>query len=126
MSDFVLDASAVIAFLNDEPGADRVHNLIPFSVVGAVNVSEVLTKGVEFGHTLATVQKSFELLGLEVIEFTYDHARKAADLRPATKKLGLSLGDRCCLALAMSLGATAVTADRTWKKLSFCPVELIR
>ena len=65
-------------------------------------------------------------LGFEIVDFDLEQAIKVAELRPLTKHLGLSLGDRSCLALAMLRNTTAVTADRNWKKLSLCQVEVIR
>jgi ribonuclease VapC len=126
MSSFVLDASAVIAYLNQEPGADRVEKYLDGAYISTVNVAEVFTKSVEAGHKLETARESFDLLGLKVVEFSMSQAGRAAELRIATKKLGLSLGDRSCLALAESLGASAITTDRQWKKISFCVVEVIR
>ena len=126
MSKFVLDASAIIAYLNNEKGAERVEEIIPFSTVSSVNATEVLTKALESGHKITTARESFELLGLEVIDFDYDQAVKNAALRPLTRSRGLSLGDRSCLALAALSGAVAVTADRDWKGLNVCSIEVIR
>ncbi|HMS10925.1 MAG TPA: hypothetical protein PKE66_15675, partial [Pyrinomonadaceae bacterium] len=61
-----------------------------------------------------------------VVDFDISQAERSAEFRPLTKHLGLSLGDRSCLALAMLSKATAVTADRAWKKIKFCKVDVIR
>ena len=126
MSSFVLDASAVIAYLNYEPGADRVEKYLDDGCISTVNIAEVLSKSVEAGHKLESARESFDLLGLEIAEFSMSHAVRAAQLRTATKKLGLSLGDGSCLALAEALGVPAITTDRQWKKVTFCAVEVIR
>lgn len=70
--------------------------------------------------------ESFELLGLEMIDFNLQIAAQAAILRRPTKKKGLSLGDRCCLALGLATGYQVVTAEPEWAKLNLCPVLLIR
>lgn len=126
MSSFILDASAVLAFLNQENGSDKVERLISDSKISAVNVSEVLARSVLLGHTNESARESFAMLGLEIIDFDESHAMKTAELQASTRHLGLSLGDRSCLATAILRDATAVTADRQWKKLKLCTVELIR
>ena len=126
MSSFVLDASAVLAFLNQENGADLVERLIPDSKISAVNVAEVLARSIELGHTNESAQESFTMLGLEIIDFDERHAVKTAELRALTRHLGLSLGDRSCLASSILASSTAVTADRAWKKIKFCNVDVIR
>lgn len=126
MSRYVLDSSAILAVLHQEPGADKAIEVFPDSIVSSVNAAEVLTKLVEKSNDLDKAVEAFELLQLTVIDFGYSHAAKTAELRPLTKNLGLSLGDRSCLALAMLSDATAVTADKTWKKIKFCQVETIR
>jgi len=122
----MLDSSAVLAFLNRENGAEYVGRLIPDSSINAVNVAEVLARSVQLGHTNESARESFAMLSLEIIDFDEPHAVRAAELRSLTRHLGLSLGDRSCLASAMLHNATAVTADRQWKGLSCCPVDIIR
>ena len=126
MSRFILDSSAILAFLNQESGAEYVERLIPDSKMYAVNVAEVLTRSIELGHTNESARESFAMLGLEIIDFDERHAARAAELRAVTRHLGLSLGDRSCLACAILHDATAITADRQWKSLSCCPVQIIR
>ena len=125
MSKYVLDSSAVLAVLHQESGADKAISYFPESVVSSVNAAEVLTKLVEKSNDIEIATRVFELLQLTIVEFDMVHAEKAAEIRPLTKNLGLSLGDRSCLALAMLSKATAVTADKAWKKIKFCPVDLI-
>ncbi|QQS31702.1 MAG: type II toxin-antitoxin system VapC family toxin [Acidobacteriota bacterium] len=126
MSDLILDASAVLAFLNNENGADVVERLIPDAKISSVNVAEVITRSLDLGHTLESAHKAFSMLGLEVISFDERQAIKAAELRTVTRVQGLSLGDRSCLSCAIVRNATAVTADRQWTKFDLCPIELIR
>lgn len=129
MTSHVLDASAVLALLNEEPGAERVQALLERNdcVVSVVNVTEVLSKLSD--HGLSPDEARFALDTLELAERPLDAglARSAAALRPLTRDKGLSLADRCCLALAGSLGAVAVTADRPWSTLNLdIGVECIR
>lgn len=108
----VLDASAVLAFLQGEPGADVVEAELPEGVIGAANWSEVAQKvrGRSADWTLA---RSLLLsYGLQVEPVTVDDAEGAAQLWQ--RGSGLSLGDRLCLALARRLGVVALTADRAW------------
>ena len=121
----VLDSSAVLAVFNTEKGSEKVEPLLSNSIISSVNVAEVLTKMVEKGISLNDALEDFLKLGLEVIEFDTKQAAKSAELRPLTKHLGLSLGDRCCLALAIQENATAVTADRNWASLNICKIEVI-
>lgn len=127
MSKYVLDASAVLALLNQEPGMDRVEAVLADSCLGTVNYCEVLGKLIDAGMPEQEARESIGLLNVEVVGFDIDLARLAAVLRPTTKKLGLSLGDRSCLALALSRRNTAVTAERAWAKLKIgLKIELIR
>ena len=126
MSRNILDSSAVLAVLHQEPGSEKAISFFPDAVISSVNAAEVLTKTVEKGHSIETALRALELLRLEIVDFDIEQAAKTAELRPSTKQLGLSLGDRACLALTILRNGTAVTADRDWKKLSICPVEVIR
>ena len=127
MSKYVLDASAVLALLNQEPGMNRVGEVLAESCISAVNYCEVLTKLLETGMPEQTARESLEFLDIETVNFDLDLAHLAAVLRPTTKKLGLSLGDRSCLALALSRSNPAVTADAIWLKLKIdINIELIR
>ena len=111
----VLDASALLALFNDEPGADVVGRALQGAcVVSAVNHTEVLTKLLDKG--LSASDAASVMLSVAVQVLGYDSAQSvdAAWLRLATRSVGLSLGDRACLALARSLGAPVLTADRPW------------
>jgi PIN domain nuclease of toxin-antitoxin system len=124
---YVLDASAALAVLNAEAGADRVAQCLTEAVMSAINAVEVGSRLVDAGLATADALRAIELLRVPTIAFTEDLARIAIALRPATRAYGLSLADRACLALAIRDGATALTADRAWAKLDVgCRIELIR
>lgn len=119
MSRTVLDASAVLAALKREPGADVVAAAIANgAAVSAVNLAEVVSTLADRGMDEATVHATLDQLDLQVVDFDTDLAYAAGLLRPRTRQFGLSLGDRACLVLAQRLGAEALTADRTWADLS--------
>jgi ribonuclease VapC len=123
----VLDASAVLCLLQEEKGAQRVAEALPAATIGAVNYSEVVAKLVDAGIDEVTVDGLIDNLQLKVIPFDRTQARVAGSLRAATRKLGLSLGDRACLALAAAEGATALTCERIWTKFEApCKVETLR
>jgi PIN domain nuclease of toxin-antitoxin system len=127
VSNYVLDASALLAFLNEEPGAERVGELLDSAVVSSVNMSEVITKLIDAQMPETEIELVLSYLSCEVSPFELDDAWHTARLRPLTKKEGLSLGDRACLGLARKLGVPAVTADRAWQRLRLdVPVEVIR
>ena len=110
-SKVVLDASVLLCLLNDEPGADRVVDVLTRSVIGTANLAEVVSKLRERGLSLDEVREALGGLHLDVRSLTPAQARIVGDLRPATKALGLSLGDRACLALAIDLQAEMLTTD---------------
>ena len=111
----VLDASALLAALTDEPGSDVVAAALATGpAVSAVNLSEVVAKLADAGAPETDIRQALSGLGLEVIDFDADLAYMAGLLRPSTKSAGLSLGDRACLTLAQRLGRQALTTDRAW------------
>lgn len=114
----VLDASAVLAFLFREPGHERVAAELASSSLSAVNLSEVLGRFARDGHDVHLVARRLVEHGVEIVPFEEDDAALAARLRPTTDPLGLSLGDRACLALAQARGVPALTADHAWCELS--------
>ena len=114
MSDAVLDSSAVLAVILEEPGAEHVEPWLPRAKVSAVNVGEVTAKLRDLGMPEATVETVLGGLQIDVRSHDWDAALASGYLRPATRSAGLSLGDRACLALAAALGVPAVTADRGW------------
>lgn len=119
MSNSVLDASAFLAYLRDEPGALIVETaLANGAAMSAINWAEVLSKVAEVNmpQTLIQEMRNQGILGqqLQIYEFSEEDALEVALLRPLTKNIGLSLGDRACLALAKRLDVNALTADRIW------------
>jgi PIN domain nuclease of toxin-antitoxin system len=127
MTKYVLDASALLALLNNEPGSQRVKDVLPESVISAVNVCETVGKLAGAGMSVKDARAGIELINLEVVPFDTELAYQAGALIVTTKKLGLSLGDRACLALGLMLNKTVVTADHLWSKLKIdVTVEVIR
>ncbi len=124
---WVFDASAVLALLQDEPGAVEAEARLPGAAICAVNLSEVVGKLIDVGMPEAEARPMLEALGLTVVPFDADLAWRTAALRPLTRRFGLSLGDRACLATALLLGCPALGADRAWSELGLpVTVGLIR
>jgi ribonuclease VapC len=113
-AEVVADASAIIALLAGEPFGQVDPERIARAWVSAVNLSEVLVKLYEIGLPDSEANAAVSLLGLRVAAFDEVQAGAAARLRRMTRRAGLSLGDRACLALAGSLRCPAITADRAW------------
>jgi ribonuclease VapC len=129
----VLDASALLALLKGEPGAERVAEALERGAyLSAVNLAEVLSKLADWGEDPAEAQARMAQVGLlgaavEVLPFTGKDALEVARLRALTRAYGLSFGDRACLALARRLGLPALTAERAWAELDLgIPVEVLR
>jgi PIN domain nuclease of toxin-antitoxin system len=115
---YVLDASALLATLFEEPGSDAVERLLPGARISAVNFSEVVAKLCDHGVANDDILRDLAELDLVVCDLDRKQAETAGLLRRSTKMAGLSFGDRACLALAATLGGIAVTADRAWANLS--------
>ena len=107
----VLDASALLSLLNDEPGAGLIADALTRSVIGTVNLAEVVSKLRDRGVSLDEVREALGGLHLDVRPLSTVQAFTIGDLRPGTRALGLSLGDRACLALALDVGAQVLTTD---------------
>lgn len=127
MTSAVLDASALLAVLNSEPGADIVAAVLHDAVISSVNYSEVLKKTIERKGSPEQVAHIIRDLAVAIIPFDAAHAEATAALYPDTKPFGLSLADRTCLALGLQRRATVFTTDSKWKlvKVSL-KVKLIR
>lgn len=124
---WVLDSSALLAVLHSEPGGDFVQELLETSLMSAVNWSEVVQKALERPVETEGLREDLEALGLEIVPFTPEQAERTAHLRSQTRQLGLSLGDRACLAVAAEYRLPAVTADRDWKSVEIgVEVRVIR
>lgn len=121
----VLDASALLAWLQNEPGAAEVT--LEDAVMNSVNWSEVLQKAQQNEVEVTGLQEELAALGLELTGFSVAEGNRAADLYPLTKAYGLSLGDRACLATAATLSGTAITAEQVWTRGEHgVPVRVIR
>lgn len=117
MARAVLDASALLALIHEEPGADVVRAALPGALVSAVNLSEVVTKLTERGYQDEEIEETLADLDIEVRPFDAGAARRAGLLRRQTRQLGLSLGDRACIELAQQTALPALTADGPWLQL---------
>jgi ribonuclease VapC len=126
----VLDASALLAYLHEEQGADVVADAVAeTAAISAANWAETLSKVAEIGHSPTEVAADLQeqgLLGglLEVVALTAEDALVIGDLRPRTRDLGLSLGDRACIALALRLAVPVLTADGRWTELEGIGVDV--
>jgi ribonuclease VapC len=124
---YVYDTSAILAMVAGEPGDEVAFSLAHEAVVSAVNYAEVVTKVVEWGYPDGFAEDLFKVMNIDIVQFDADQATYTGILRVKTRSKGLSLGDRACLSLAHTLGATALTADRAWADLDVgVPVQLIR
>jgi PIN domain nuclease of toxin-antitoxin system len=124
---WVVDASAVLAAIQDEQGGEYVKKQIDRCIISSVNWSEVLQKLSSSGSDVDKIDASLNALGLRVIDFTEDDGRISASLWPSCKSLGLSLADRACIATGLRLKTKIITADRAWKKLDIkSQLQLIR
>lgn len=117
----------LLAILKNEQFDDNVLDVIEGATMSAVNFTEVWSKIYDLGLLDAPRTKIVFSLLSRIEPFTESQARLAADLRPATKHAGLSLGDRACLALALMTRSEVYTADRQWQNVNVgCDIHLIR
>ena len=124
---WVIDASAVLAAIQNEQGAEYVKKHIDRCVISSVNWSEVLQKLSNSGSEVEKIAAYLNALGLRVIDFTEDDGRISASLWSSCKSLGLSLADRACLATGLRLKTKIITADRVWGELEIkSQIHLIR
>jgi ribonuclease VapC len=128
MNKVVLDASAIIAVINAESGTEKLTaQLLARAVGSTVNLAEVQTKLLSRGWTSEQAWEDATSPVRDVLPFDEEQARIAGDISIQTRPLGLSLGDRACLALGISLKAPVYTAERAWKKLKLgVKVHVIR
>ncbi len=127
MAKTVVDASAILAVLQLEAGADVVMDHLKDAAISAINLTEVATKLVDNGLSVTDARRTIGMLGMSVEIVDEAQAYSAAALRVETKAKGLSVGDRHCLALGAKLGVTVLTADKNWKLVKTgIDVKLIR
>jgi PIN domain nuclease of toxin-antitoxin system len=131
----VLDASALLAYLQGEPGAERVAGALASSggaAMSTINWAEVLSKLADVGEEPEGVSRRLRESGLvgaalRIVPADEELAFEMARLRPPTRTAGLSLGDRACLALGRLTGSSVLTADRSWAALSLgVKITLVR
>lgn len=116
----VLDASAIIAFLQGEPGAEIVGQALhaQLCVVSAANQAEVIAKALDRGAEPDAIKMILSDLAYRVVDISVGDGEQAGWMRGQTRSIDLSLGDRLCLALAQRLKARVLTADRAWLGVS--------
>jgi ribonuclease VapC len=128
MNRIVLDASAILAFIQGEPGSEKLTpEVLSSSICSAVNLAEVHSKLVSRGWPLDEAWEDAFSPMQEVIPFDLAQARITGDLVAQTRALGLSLGDRACLGLALCFKAPVYTTEQAWRKLKLeVPVHVLR
>ena len=118
MSDVVIDASAWLALVHNESGADAVERWIPVAAMSSVNLSEAIAKLTDRSFSEAEIHEALLRVPPEVVPFDELQAWDAGRLRLYTRAHGLSFADRACLALARALDLPVLTSDRAWTALN--------
>lgn len=118
MSEVILDASALLALLNDEPGAAKVAEVLAGARMSSVNLAEVVSHFIHTGMPAADIDAMLRPLPIGIVPADEALAHLAGRLRAVTATAGLSLGDRFCLALAKRDGLPAMTADKQWRTIA--------
>jgi PIN domain nuclease of toxin-antitoxin system len=118
LTDFVLDSSAVLALMRREPGASAVAAVLPGALLSTVNLAEVIAKLCERDVPIDIARQAVASLGVRIADFTEEQAHLTGEWRPLTRSVGLSLGDRACLALAKTSSATVLTTERVWPQIA--------
>jgi PIN domain nuclease of toxin-antitoxin system len=127
VSRHILDSSAILAFLQQEPGSELVMGLIPDAMTSAVNAAEAQTKLIRNGMPAGEARIALHQAIAQIVAFDSEQADIAAALILETRALGLSLGDRACLALGLVMKYPVYTADRAWAQLQVgVNVRLVR
>ena len=128
MNEVVLDASAILAVLFHERGAENLtEEILQRAVASTVNLAEVQSKLVKMGRSPEDAWEDTLSLDTAAATFTSEQAKTAGSLIAQTEKMGLSLGDRSCLALAIALNAPVYTTEQLWKNLKVgVPIHVIR
>ena len=122
----IVDASAVLAILRDEPGAEMAAAHAKNGLISAVNLAEILSKASDFGMNLEAVRRHVDRLEIAVEPFSSRQAEISGDLRKQLRHGRISLGDRACLALGIDRNTRILTGDRKWAELALdLPVEIV-
>lgn len=124
MTGVVLDSSAVLAMLRDEPGGDTVAEHLENAVISGVNLHEVAKEMFREGAVASDVRATLDTLALDVRAHDTEAAYRAAELYEPTRRYGSGLGDRSCMALALELALPILTTDRAWKKVEIAGLEV--
>ena len=122
----ILDASALLALINEEPGMDVVAAKLDEASMSTVNVAEVSAKLVEKSWDPTSITDFWRDLDIPLLSFDLNVALISAELRPQTKDLGLSFGDRACLATAIMHECEAMTADQQWGQISLDGLTIVQ
>ncbi|AIL13931.1 hypothetical protein IM40_11420 (plasmid) [Candidatus Paracaedimonas acanthamoebae] len=120
----ILDSSALLALLKNEPGADIVESLLGKIIMSSINLSEVATVLLNSEMTLQECQDTVLPFISAIVPYDEEFALLTADLRKKTKSYGLSLGDRACIALGQKLQLPIYTADKIWKELQLDNIDI--
>ncbi len=130
MSSRVLDASALLACIQHEPGAEVVTRaLVAGAAMSSLNLSEVVARLSDGGMSAEAIREALRSFEFEIVPFEEDAAFASGLLRPSTRSAGLSLGDRACIDLALRSGLPVLTTDRVWSTIAGplnLDVEVIR
>ena len=121
---YVIDSSALLAFIREEPGADKVEGVLDDCRISAVNYLECARKMIEKNPQERTILENLNALDLDVVSYSFEQSLVAADMVLAVKGKNISLGDLASLSLARHLRLPAITADKAWAKLKL-GVEII-
>ena len=116
----------MLALLQAESGWEAVANYLPHLALSAVNYSEVVAKLAGKGMPENKVVEVLGGLSLRIIPFDEEQALRSGMLRPLSQPLGLSLGDRACVALGVYLDLPILTTDKAWKSLPLGDIRVVR
>lgn len=119
----ILDASALLALLQGEMGADKVQAVLHRAMISTVNWSEVVQKLSVYDSAAAEIRPELEMTGIRIIPFTVEQAEIGASLWAQARPFGLALADRACLATAIERHMDVMTADRVWADLDL-PIKV--
>ena len=114
----VLDSSTILAVLFEEPGHDKAQDALSSAAMSTVNIAEVYSRAHSAGIGLSAADALFTHRTFDVVPLSLRQAALAGEILPITRSAGLSLGDRCCLALAMDRKLPVLTADRAWAQFA--------
>lgn len=120
----VLDSSALLALIQNEPGAEIIKPLLNITVMSTINVAESLTV---LQRANISPQEALSLINdivNMIVPFDLEQARHVAELQSHVQHKGLSLGDRACISLGIKLQASIYTADKVWSELKLMGAEI--